>query len=116
MKQRELNRRLPSFEAGIATSPQQFGVSHMALSAAEQQFIIDKASEWLDSSFRSIDLSASPNVQARPPAELHDERFAKSGPMPTDNPDDFIVGEFFTRSRVDFFNSHMRSKTPPPRT
>jgi len=28
----------------------------MALSAAEQQFIIDKASEWLDSSFRSIDL------------------------------------------------------------
>ena len=49
----------------------------MAQSAAEQQFIIDKASEWIDSSFRSIDLSAFPNLQARPPAESHDERFAK---------------------------------------
>lgn len=49
----------------------------MALSAAEQQFIIDKESEWIDSRFGSIDLSAFPNFQAQPPAESHDERFAK---------------------------------------
>jgi hypothetical protein len=68
-----LNRRLRPFEACIATSPQQFGVSHMALSAAEQQFIIDKEREWIDLSFGSIDLSAFSDPQARPPAESHDD-------------------------------------------
>jgi hypothetical protein len=79
MKQTQLNRRLRSFEAGIATSPQQFGVSHMALSAAEQQFIIDKESEWIDSSFGSIDLSAFPNLQARPP-QNHTMKDSRSRP------------------------------------
>jgi hypothetical protein len=48
----------------------------MAPSAAEQQFISDKESEWIDSSFGSIDLLAFPNFQAQPAAESHDERFA----------------------------------------
>jgi hypothetical protein len=34
--------------------------------------------------------------------------------MPTDNPDDFIVGKFFTARRVEFFNSHRRSKPLHP--
>jgi|HubBroStandDraft_6_1064221.scaffolds.fasta_scaffold248798_3 hypothetical protein len=45
----------------------------MALSAAEQQFIIDKEREWIDLSFGSIDLSAFSDPQARPPAESHDD-------------------------------------------
>ena len=51
----------------------------MALSAAEQQFIIDKESEWIDSSFGSIDLSAFPNLQARPP-QNHTMKDSRSRP------------------------------------
>jgi hypothetical protein len=36
--------------------------------------------------------------------------------MPTDNPGDFIVREFFTASRVDFFSSPRALKPPPPCT
>jgi hypothetical protein len=50
----------------------------MALSEAEQKRIIAQESAWIDDgSFAQLDLSAFPALQPQPPAETHDERFAR---------------------------------------
>jgi len=50
----------------------------MALSAADHKRIIQQESAWIDDgSFGQLDLSAFPALQPQPPAETHDERFAK---------------------------------------
>jgi hypothetical protein len=50
----------------------------MALSATEQKRIIAQESAWIDDgTFGQLDLSAFPALQPPPPAETHDNRFAR---------------------------------------
>jgi hypothetical protein len=50
----------------------------MALTEQDRQRIIEQESAWTDAAFGGIDLSGFPNLQAPPPPETHDDRFAKT--------------------------------------
>jgi hypothetical protein len=50
----------------------------MALSEQDQQRIIEQQeSTWIDPAFGGMDLSQFPSLQAPPPPESHDDRFAR---------------------------------------
>ncbi|MGA7401144.1 MAG: hypothetical protein WBW38_14050 [Candidatus Sulfotelmatobacter sp.] len=49
----------------------------MALSAADQQRIIEQESAWTDNAFGQVDLSAFPALNELPKEETHDHRFAR---------------------------------------
>lgn len=49
----------------------------MALTEQDRQRIIEQESAWTDAAFGGIDLSGFPNLQAPPPPEPHDDRFAR---------------------------------------
>ncbi len=47
------------------------------ISPEQQQAIVAKESAWLEDQFAPLDLSQFPNLQPPPPADTHDDRFAR---------------------------------------